>query len=156
VMRKLEFKGAHSTYPRAFRCEITQPTATRSARLRFSRGPIITGGELRAQTFPVATKDRPMTDRIPYFRETLAIHLPLAARSRRLGARADPDLQQTHTSLPSCSEAGSRRLLFGSPSVRQHYPRIGNTDQRCAEERVAALEGGTAVSHSRRGPARRC
>src|SRR3954451_25178078 len=81
-----------------------------------------------------------MTDRMPGF-NTLAIHAG-AAPDAATGARATPIYQTTSFGLDDVDHAAS---LFGLQAFGNIYSRIGNPTCAVLEERVAALEGGTAA-----------
>ncbi|MGA9894277.1 MAG: PLP-dependent transferase, partial [Xanthobacteraceae bacterium] len=80
-----------------------------------------------------------MTERIPGF-STLAIHAG-AQPDPTTGARATPIYQTTSYVFESVDHAAS---LFGLQTFGNIYTRIGNPTTAVLEERVAALEGGTA------------
>ncbi len=80
-----------------------------------------------------------MTDRNPGF-STLAIHAG-AQPDPTTGARATPIYQTTSFVFESVDHAAS---LFGLQTFGNIYSRIGNPTCAVLEERVAALEGGTA------------
>jgi O-acetylhomoserine (thiol)-lyase len=80
-----------------------------------------------------------MTDRAPGF-DTLAIHAG-AAPDAATGARATPIYQTTSFVFDDVDHAAS---LFGLQAFGNIYSRIGNPTCAVLEERVAALEGGTA------------
>src|SRR2546425_12158484 len=80
-----------------------------------------------------------MTDRIPGF-DTLAIHAG-AQPDPTTGARATPIYQTTSFVFEDVDHAAS---LFGLQTFGNIYTRIGNPTSAVLEERVAALEGGTA------------
>src|SRR5882724_852175 len=80
-----------------------------------------------------------MTDRIPGF-ATLAIHAG-AQPDPPTGARATPIYQTTSFVFEDVDHAAS---LFGLQAFGNIYTRIGNPTNAVLEERVAALEGGTA------------
>ena len=80
-----------------------------------------------------------MTDRIPGF-ATLAIHAG-AQPDPTTGARATPIYQTTSYVFEDVDHAAS---LFGLQTFGNIYTRIGNPTTAVLEERVAALEGGTA------------
>src|SRR5258705_4582916 len=80
-----------------------------------------------------------MTDRIPGF-DTLAIHAG-AQPDPTTGARATPIYQTTSFVFEDVDHAAS---LFGLQTFGNIYTRIGNPTNAVLEERVAALEGGTA------------
>src|SRR5947208_20815 len=80
-----------------------------------------------------------MTDRSPGF-ATLAIHAG-AQPDPTTGARATPIYQTTSFVFESVDHAAS---LFGLQTFGNIYTRIGNPTNAVLEERVAALEGGTA------------
>jgi O-acetylhomoserine (thiol)-lyase len=82
-----------------------------------------------------------MTDRAPGF-HTLAIHAGAAARCDATGARATPIYQTTSFVFDDVDHAAS---LFGLQAFGNIYTRIGNPTNAVLEERVAALEGGTAA-----------
>jgi len=80
-----------------------------------------------------------MSERIPGF-STLAIHAG-AQPDPTTGARATPIYQTTSFVFESVDHAAS---LFGLQTFGNIYTRIGNPTNAVLEERVAALEGGTA------------
>ena len=80
-----------------------------------------------------------MTERTPGF-NTLAIHAG-AQPDPTTGARATPIYQTTSYVFESVDHAAS---LFGLQAFGNIYTRIGNPTNAVLEERVAALEGGTA------------
>src|SRR5437016_12523993 len=80
-----------------------------------------------------------MTDRIPGF-ATLAIHAG-AQPDPTTGARATPSYQTTSFVFESVDHAAS---LFGLQTFGNIYTRIGNPTTAVLEQRLAALEGGTA------------
>ena len=80
-----------------------------------------------------------MTERIPGF-ATLAIHAG-AQPDPTTGARATPIYQTTSFVFEDVDHAAS---LFGLQTFGNIYSRIGNPTNAVLEERVAALEGGTA------------
>jgi len=79
-------------------------------------------------------------DRLPGF-STLAVHAG-ARPDPTTGARATPIYQTTSYVFDSIEHAAS---LFGLQSFGNIYTRIMNPTQAVLEERVAALEGGTAA-----------
>jgi O-acetylhomoserine (thiol)-lyase len=79
-------------------------------------------------------------DRLPGF-PTLAVHAG-ARPDPTTGARATPIYQTTSYVFDSIEHAAS---LFGLQSFGNIYTRIMNPTQAVLEERVAALEGGTAA-----------
>src|SRR5918999_1983955 len=81
-----------------------------------------------------------MTDRIPGF-STLAIHAG-AQPDPTTGARATPIYQTTSYVFNDVDHAAS---LFGLEAFGNIYTRIGGPTQAVLEQRVAALEGGTAA-----------
>jgi O-acetylhomoserine (thiol)-lyase len=81
-----------------------------------------------------------MTDRIPGF-ATLAVHAG-AQPDPTTGARATPIYQTTSFVFNDVEHAAS---LFGLQAFGNIYTRIGNPTNAVLEERVAALEGGTAA-----------
>ncbi|HKH97151.1 MAG TPA: O-acetylhomoserine aminocarboxypropyltransferase [Beijerinckiaceae bacterium] len=81
-----------------------------------------------------------MTDRQPGF-ATLAIHAG-ATPDPATGARATPIYQTTSFVFDDVDHAAS---LFGLQAFGNIYSRIGNPTCAVLEERVAALEGGTAA-----------
>jgi O-acetylhomoserine (thiol)-lyase len=81
-----------------------------------------------------------MNDRMPGF-NTLAIHAG-AAPDAATGARATPIYQTTSFVFDDVDHAAS---LFGLQAFGNIYTRIGNPTNAVLEERVAALEGGTAA-----------
>jgi O-acetylhomoserine (thiol)-lyase len=80
-----------------------------------------------------------MTERIPGF-ATLAIHAG-AHPDPTTGARVTPIYQTTSFVFDDVDHAAS---LFGLQAFGNIYTRIGNPTNAVLEERVAALEGGTA------------
>jgi len=80
-----------------------------------------------------------MTERTPGF-STLAIHAG-AQPDPTTGARATPIYQTTSFVFDDVDHAAS---LFGLQTFGNIYTRIGNPTTAVLEERVAALEGGTA------------
>src|SRR5882672_6704668 len=80
-----------------------------------------------------------MTERTPGF-NTLAIHAG-AQPDPTTGARATPIYQTTSFVFDDVDHAAS---LFGLQAFGNIYTRIGNPTNAVLEERVAALEGGTA------------
>jgi O-acetylhomoserine (thiol)-lyase len=81
-----------------------------------------------------------MTDQAPGF-STLAIHAG-ASPDPATGARATPIYQTTSFVFDDVDHAAS---LFGLQAFGNIYTRIGNPTCAVLEERVAALEGGTAA-----------
>src|SRR5690242_6017396 len=81
-----------------------------------------------------------MTDRVPGF-STLAVHAD-AQPDPTTGARATPIYQTTSFVFNDADHAAS---LFGLQAFGNIYTRIGNPTNAVLEERVAALEGGTAA-----------
>jgi len=81
-----------------------------------------------------------MTERPPGF-ATLSIHAG-AQPDPTTGARATPIYQTTSFVFNDADHAAS---LFGLQSFGNIYTRIGNPTNAVLEERVAALEGGTAA-----------
>ena len=81
-----------------------------------------------------------MTERTPGF-STLAIHAG-AQPDPTTGARATPIYQTTSFVFDDVDHAAS---LFGLQAFGNIYTRIGNPTNAVLEERVAALEGGTAA-----------
>jgi len=79
-------------------------------------------------------------DRLPGF-STLAVHAG-ARPDPATGARATPIYQTTSYVFDSIEHAAS---LFGLQSFGNIYTRIMNPTQAVLEERIAALEGGTAA-----------
>src|SRR6202166_3575176 len=80
-----------------------------------------------------------MSERIPGF-STLAVHAG-AQPDPTTGARATPIYQTTSFVFEDVDHAAS---LFGLQTFGNIYTRIGNPTNAVLEERVAALEGGTA------------
>jgi O-acetylhomoserine (thiol)-lyase len=78
-------------------------------------------------------------DRIPAF-DTLAVHAG-AKPDPTTGARATPIYQTTSFVFDDVDHAAA---LFGLQTFGNIYTRIGNPTNAVLEERVAALEGGTA------------
>ncbi len=81
-----------------------------------------------------------MAERIPGF-STLAVHAG-AQPDPTTGARATPIYQTTSFVFNDADHAAS---LFGLQAFGNIYTRIGNPTNAVLEERVAALEGGTAA-----------
>jgi O-acetylhomoserine (thiol)-lyase len=81
-----------------------------------------------------------MTERLPGF-STLSIHAG-AQPDPTTGARATPIYQTTSFVFNDADHAAS---LFGLQAFGNIYTRIGNPTNAVLEERVAALEGGTAA-----------
>src|SRR5690349_5982099 len=81
-----------------------------------------------------------MTERTPGF-ATLAIHAG-AQPDPTTGARATPIYQTTSFVFDDVDHAAS---LFGLQAFGNIYTRIGNPTCGVLEERIAALEGGTAA-----------
>ena len=81
-----------------------------------------------------------MTDRQPGF-STLAVHAG-AQPDLTTGARATPIYQTTSFVFNDADHAAS---LFGLQAFGNIYTRIGNPTTAVLEERIAALEGGTAA-----------
>jgi O-acetylhomoserine (thiol)-lyase len=81
-----------------------------------------------------------MTDRTPGF-ATLAVHAG-AQPDPSTGARATPIYQTTSFVFDDVDHAAS---LFGLQAFGNIYTRIGNPTNAVLEERIAALEGGTAA-----------
>jgi O-acetylhomoserine (thiol)-lyase len=81
-----------------------------------------------------------MTERTPGF-ATLAVHAG-AQPDPTTGARATPIYQTTSFVFNDAEHAAS---LFGLQAFGNIYTRIGNPTNAVLEERVAALEGGTAA-----------
>ncbi len=81
-----------------------------------------------------------MTDRLPGF-NTLAIHAG-ASPDPATGARATPIYQTTSFVFDDVDHAAS---LFGLQAFGNIYTRITNPTNAVLEERIAALEGGTAA-----------
>src|SRR6201982_480049 len=81
-----------------------------------------------------------MTDRLPGF-STLAVHAG-AQPDPTTGARVTPIYQTTSFVFNDADHAAS---LFGLQAFGNIYTRIGNPTNAVLEERVAALEGGTAA-----------
>src|ERR1700743_2263693 len=86
-----------------------------------------------------ALAEMPMTERNPGF-DTPAIHAG-AQPAPTTGARATPIYQTTSFVFDDVDHAAS---LFGLQAFGNIYSRIGNPTNAVLEERVAALEGGTA------------
>src|SRR6195952_2364348 len=85
-------------------------------------------------------EEKNMTDRIPGF-ATLAVHAG-AQPDPTTGARATPIYQTTSFVFNDSDHAAS---LFGLQAFGNIYTRITNPTTAVLEERVAALEGGTAA-----------
>jgi len=81
-----------------------------------------------------------MTERLPGF-STLSIHAG-AQPDPTTGARATPIYQTTSFVFNDADHAAA---LFGLQTFGNIYTRIGNPTNAVLEERVAALEGGTAA-----------
>src|SRR4051812_49917388 len=81
-----------------------------------------------------------MSDRMPGF-NTLAIHAGAAPAAAR-GRPATPIYQTSSFVFDDVNHAAS---LFGLQAFGNIYSRIGNPTCAVLEERVAALEGGTAA-----------
>src|SRR3954451_13134477 len=81
-----------------------------------------------------------MTDRAPGF-ATLAVHAG-AQPDPTTGARATPIYQTTSLVFNDADHAAS---LFGLQAFGNIYTRITNPTTAVLEERIAALEGGTAA-----------
>ncbi|QCK87717.1 O-acetylhomoserine aminocarboxypropyltransferase [Phreatobacter aquaticus] len=81
-----------------------------------------------------------MSDRVPGF-STLAIHAG-AQPDPTTGARATPIYQTSSFVFDDVDHAAA---LFGLQAFGNIYTRIGNPTNAVLEERVAALEGGTAA-----------
>jgi len=81
-----------------------------------------------------------VTERLPGF-DTLAIHAG-ASPDPTTGARATPIYQTTAFVFEDVDHAAS---LFGLQAFGNIYSRLGNPTNAVLEERVAALEGGTAA-----------
>ncbi|KAF0230827.1 MAG: O-acetylhomoserine [Beijerinckiaceae bacterium] len=81
-----------------------------------------------------------MTDRVPGF-ATLSVHAG-AQPDPATGARATPIYQTTAFVFDDVDHAAS---LFGLQAFGNIYSRLGNPTCSVLEERVAALEGGTAA-----------
>src|SRR5581483_5238161 len=92
-----------------------------------------------ASFFPKLKDFAVMTERTPGF-NTLAIHAG-AKPDPTTGARATPIYQTTSFVFEDVDHAAS---LFGLQTFGNIYTRIGNPTNAVLEERVAALEGGTA------------
>jgi len=82
-----------------------------------------------------------MSDETPLGFETLAVHAG-AQPDPATGARATPIYQTTSFVFDDAEHAAS---LFGLQAFGNIYTRIMNPTQAVLEERVAALEGGTAA-----------
>src|SRR5437868_6468006 len=89
-----------------------------------------------------------MTERTPGF-ATLAIHAG-AQPDPTTGARATPIYQTTSFVFDDVDHAAS---LFGLQAFGNIYTRIGNPTNAVLEERIAALEGGTAAGAGASGHA---
>ena len=87
-----------------------------------------------------AEQDARMTDRLPGF-STLAVHAG-AQPDPTTGARVTPIYQTTSFVFNDADHAAS---LFGLQAFGNIYTRISNPTTAVLEERVAALEGGTAA-----------
>src|SRR3954465_13818950 len=81
-----------------------------------------------------------MNDRLPGF-STLAVHAG-AQPDPTTGARVTPIYQTTSFVFNDADHAAS---LFGLKAFGNIYTRIGNPTNAVLEERIAALEGGTAA-----------
>jgi O-acetylhomoserine (thiol)-lyase len=119
-------------------------TGARALLVRLYLVPIAAAGKRCAPSLvparPSLLKDVLMTDRVPGF-ATLAIHAG-AAPDAATGARATPIYQTTSFVFDDVDHAAS---LFGLQAFGNIYSRIGNPTCAVLEERVAALEGGTAA-----------
>ncbi len=91
------------------------------------------------------------TDRKPGF-NTLAIHAG-AQPDPATGARVTPIYQTTAFVFDDVDHAAA---LFNLETFGNIYTRINNPTQAVLEERVAALEGGTAAWRSHPVTPRRC
>src|ERR1700686_3583131 len=89
---------------------------------------------------PPQRKENSMTDRVPGF-STLGVHAG-AQPDPTTGARATPIYQTTSFVFNDADHAAS---LFGLQAFGNIYTRITNPTTPVLEERVAALEGGTAA-----------
>src|ERR671928_1721839 len=85
-------------------------------------------------------QDASMSDRLPGF-STLAVHAG-AQPDPTTGARVTPIYQTTSFVFNDADHAAS---LFGLQAFGNIYTRIGNPTNAVLEERLAALEGGTAA-----------
>src|SRR5258708_1958079 len=94
----------------------------------------------RAVSISAKQDAKEMTDRLPGF-STLAVHAG-AQPDPTTGARATPIYQTTSFVFNDADHAAS---LFGLQAFGNIYTRIGNPTNAVLEERVAALEGGTAA-----------
>jgi O-acetylhomoserine (thiol)-lyase len=99
-----------------------------------------------SRLFP--TEEQQMSQRKPGF-NTLAVHAG-AKPDPATGARAVPIYQTTSFVFEDTDHAAS---LFGLKSFGNIYTRIMNPTQAVVEERVAALEGGTAALATASGQA---
>src|SRR5258708_36600377 len=93
----------------------------------------------RAVSISAKQDAKEMTDRLPGF-STLAVHAG-AQPDPTTGARATPIYQTTSFVFNDADHAAS---LFGLQAFGNIYTRIGNPTDAVLDERVAALEGGTA------------
>jgi O-acetylhomoserine (thiol)-lyase len=93
------------------------------------------------QIFRKSKKDGPMSDESTPGFNTLAIHAG-AQPDPATGARATPIYQTTSYVFDDAEHAAS---LFALQSFGNIYTRIMNPTQGVLEERVAALDGGTAA-----------
>src|SRR3954469_15749468 len=89
---------------------------------------------------PASSRTQIMTDRQPGF-STLAVHAG-AQPDPVTGARATPIYQTTSFVFDDVEHAAA---LFGLQQFGNIYTRIMNPTQAVLEERIAALEGGTAA-----------
>src|SRR5690606_24205297 len=89
---------------------------------------------------PISNERKIMTKNTPGF-STLAVHAG-ARPDPTTGARATPIYQTTSYVFEDTEHAAS---LFGLQAFGNIYTRIMNPTQAVLEERLAALEGGTAA-----------
>lgn len=83
-----------------------------------------------------------MTDKKKLRFETLQIHAGQEEPDPATGARAVPIYQTTSYVFQNCKEAADR---FGLSSAGNIYGRLTNPTQDVLEQRIAALEGGSAA-----------
>jgi O-acetylhomoserine (thiol)-lyase len=94
-----------------------------------------------ARELPKNIEENAMADESAPKFDTLAVHAG-AAPDPSTGARATPIYQ---TSSFVFNDADHAAALFGLEAFGNIYTRIGNPTQAVLEERIAALEGGTAA-----------
>src|SRR5260370_21374551 len=112
----------------------------RELRSKAALAPAIPAISMGGAISDKAEKDARMTDRLPGF-STVAVHAG-AQPDPTTGARVTPIYQTTSFVFNDADHAAS---LFGLQAFGNIYTRIGNPTNAVLEERVAALEGGTAA-----------